>query len=100
ETSGFDNDEKVALWTLLDSKARAAIKRMAAAEKAAERGAISAPQKKRLEALVKEYKIDRDKVKDYCRKAYGKEHFSELTPAEYTDLEATLKALKEDQEAA
>ena len=100
ETSGFDNDEKVALWSLLDSKVRAAIKRMAAAEKAAERGAISEPQKKRLEALVKEYQLDREKVKDYCQKAYGKQHFSELTPSEYTDLEATLQALKEDQEAA
>jgi hypothetical protein len=99
EGSGFDNDEKVALWTLLDSKARAALKRMAQAERAAERGVISEPQKKRMEALVKEYKLDREKVKDYCRKAYGKTHFSELTPAEYTDLEATLKALKEDQEA-
>ena len=100
ETSGFDNDEKVALWSLLDSKARAAIKRMAAAEKAAERGAISEPQKKRLEALLKEYKLDREKVKDYCRQAYNKEHFGDLTPAEYSDLEATLQALKEDQEAA
>lgn len=100
ETSGFDNDEKVALWTLLDSKAKSALKRMAAAEKAAERGAISEPQKKRLEALIKEYKLDRETVKSYCERAYNKTHFSDLTPAEYTDLEATLKALKEDQEAA
>jgi hypothetical protein len=97
EASGFDNDEKVALWTLLDSKTRAALKRMAQAERAAERGVISEPQKKRLEAFIREHKLDREHVKDYCLKAYGKEHFSELTPAEYTDLEATLKAMKEDQ---
>lgn len=100
ETSGFENGEKVALWSLLDSKARAALKRIAEAERAAQDGTISVPQKKRLEALVKEHKLDREKVKDYCKKAYGKEHFSELTPAEVTDLESTLAALKEEQEVA
>jgi ribosomal protein L37AE/L43A len=100
EASGFDTGEKVALWSLLDSKARAALKRMAQAEKAATEGTISEPQKKRLEALIKEHKLDREQVKAYCRKAYNKEHFSELTPAEQADLEGTLKDLKEEQEAA
>jgi hypothetical protein len=99
ETSGFDNGEKVALWSLLDSKARAVLKRMAAAETSAEEGIINAPDKKRLEARIREYKIDREQVKAYCKKAYGKEHFSELTPAELTDLEGTLAALKEEQES-
>src|SRR4029077_18547676 len=82
ETSGFDAASKVALWSLLDSKARAAIKRMADAENAAKDGTVSAPAKKRLEALIKEHGLDREKVKLYCKSAYGKEHFGELTPAE------------------
>jgi hypothetical protein len=96
-TSGFDPEELKALWSLLPSGIRSALKRMDAAELAQTQGTITEPQKKRLEALVKEYKLDRATVKDYCLKAYGKEHFGDLTPSEYSDLEETLKALKEEQ---
>lgn len=95
ETSGFDNDEKIALWSLLDSKTRSALKRMAEAERSADNGTITAPQKKRLEALIKEHGLDREAVKTFCKAEYSKEHFQELTPAESYDLEQRLKDMKE-----
>lgn len=58
-------------------------------------GVITDPQKRRLEALIGEYGLNRESVKDYCRKAYQKEHFADLTPSEYTDLEETLKDMKD-----
>lgn len=97
-TSGFDNDEKVALWSLLPSEIRSALKRMKAAEEAPP-GAISDAQKRRLEAMISEFKLDREAVKKFCRESYSKEHFAELTPAEYTDLEETLKDMKAAAEA-
>ena len=98
--SGFDNDEKVALWSLMDSKIRSTLKRMHAAEEAHTKGAISEPQKKRLEAIIKERKLDRENVKAFCKAQYSKEHFSDLTPAEYTDLEAALEQMATASEAA
>lgn len=94
ETSGFDAEEKKALWSCLPSDIRSALKRMHEAEVAQAQGTISEPQKKRLEAIIKEYKLDREAVKTFCKAEYEKEHFSELTPAEYTDLEERLKEMK------
>ncbi len=93
-TSGFDNDAKVACWSLLPSEIRSALKRMHQAEEAAENGTISASQKKHLEALIKEYKLKREAVKTWCKAEYGKEHFKDLTPTEYADLEQVLKDMK------
>lgn len=95
ETSGFDSEEKKALWSLLPSEVRSALTRLANAERSAADGTISEPQKKRLEAIIKEYKLDREAVKTFCKSEYAKEHFSDLSPAEYTDLEERLKAMKE-----
>jgi len=101
ETSGFDAEEKKALWVLLpESEIRSALKRVAEAERAATEGAISAPQKKRMEALIKEHGLDREKVKAWCKAQYDKEHFSDLTPAEYYDLEQSLKDIKAAAAAA
>lgn len=93
--SGFDAEEKKALWSCLPSDIRSALKRMHAAEEAQTQGTITEPQKKRLEAMVKEYGLKRDAVKDFCHKSYGKEHFSDLTPAEYSDLEACLQDMRD-----
>lgn len=94
EASGFDAEEKKGLWTLLPSDVRSTLKRLHEAESAQQEGTISAPMKKRLEALVKEYGLDREAVKAFCKAEYGKEHFTELTAAEYSDLEARLKEMK------
>lgn len=101
EGSGLDSDEKRGLWSLLpDSKLRSAMKRLHDAETAQSNGTISAPQKKRLEAMIKEYGLDREHVKAYCKAEYEKEHFTDLTPAEYHDLEATLAEMRKAREEA
>jgi len=100
EASNFDAEEKIACWSLLDSKIRGTLKRMHAAAEAAEKGTISEPQKKRMEAVIKEHGLDREKVKAWCKAQYDKEHFSDLTPAEYYDLEQSLIEMKKTKETA
>jgi hypothetical protein len=100
ETSGFSQEEKIALWTMFDSKIRAALKRMAEAERAAQDGTVSVPAKKRLEALIREHGLDRESVKAFCQAEYSKAHFSDLTPGEFHDLEARLREMKSSAEAA
>lgn len=51
---------------------------------------ISEAQKKRLEARINEVGADREEVKAYCLKAFGKEHFADLTKADYDALDAIL----------
>lgn len=92
--SGFGAEEKIALWSLLPSDVRSALKRLDEAERASGNGTITAPQKKRLEAIIKEFKLDRENVKAFCKAEYEKEHFDELTPAEYHDLEKRLEDMK------
>jgi hypothetical protein len=94
--SGFDTDEKVALWSLLDSKIRSTLKRMNEAAHVSGKGTISAAQKKRLEARIKEHGIDRENFKQYCKAQFGKEHFSELTPEEYENLDATIEEMSQE----
>lgn len=87
ETSGFDAEEMIALWSLLPSDIRSAMKRMKDAEKAAEKGTISPAQKKRLEALIKEHKLDREGLKNWCIGQFDKGHFADLTLDEYKLLD-------------
>ena len=91
ENSGFDNEEKIALWTQFDSKQRGVLKRMKEAEKASEAGTISPAQHKRLEARIKELGLDRDEVKAECVKRWGVAHFTELNKEQYAELDALLE---------
>lgn len=99
----LDSDEKTALWSRFDSKQRSAMKK-AAQERAQAKmkipeEKISEAQKKRLEARIGESGADRDEVKAYVLKTWGKEHFAELTKAEYDALD-TLIDKKAEAKAA
>lgn len=52
---------------------------------------ISAAQKKRLEARVGELGLDRERVKAWTAKAWGVEHFADLTPEQYDRLDKRLE---------
>ena len=102
QNSGFDNDEKAAFWSQLDSKQKGVLGRMAEAEKAHQTGTISEPQKKRLEARIKSEGLDRDEVKAYCLKEFGVNHFQELTREQYEALDkelGTINAVPQDDKA-
>jgi len=90
QNSNFDNDQKVAFWSTLDSKQKGVLGRMDEAERAQAKGTISEPQKKRLEARIKELALDRDEVKAYCMKEFGVNHFQELTREQYEALDKEL----------
>lgn len=90
KNSKFDADHEVAFWAQLDSKTRAALKKMEAAEKAQEQGTISPAKHKRIEALIKEFKLNRDGLKDWCVAQFNKGHFNELTNDEYEKLDAHI----------
>ncbi len=94
QNSKFDADETVAFWSQLDSKQKGVLGRMGEAERAAAAGTISEPQKKRLEARIKELGLDRDEVKAHCVKTWGVAHFSELTKEQYSTLDASLESSK------
>lgn len=100
ENANLDADEKTYIWTFFDSKQRRALKaegkrvheKHAAAptiEVTAE-NLISGAQKKRLEARITELHVDRDVAKAYCSVTFQKEHFADLTPGEYDQLDALL----------
>lgn len=90
QNSGFDADEHVALWSLLDSKQRGALDRLGAAERATQKKVITDAQRKRLEARIAELKLDRERVKAACKERYGVEHFKDLTPENYMLLDEQL----------
>mgnify|MGYP001601221020 FL=1 len=90
QNSKFDTDEQVAFWSLLDSKQKGVLGRMGEAERNQAKGVISEPQKKRLEARIKELKLKRDEIKAYCQREYGVDHFADLTPSQYQLLDAEL----------
>ena len=91
QDSKFDTDQQVAFWSLLDSKQKGVLGRMGEAERAAGKGTISEPQKKRLEARIKELNLKRDDIKAYCQREFaGVEHFADLTPSQYRLLDAEL----------
>jgi hypothetical protein len=91
---GLDAEEKIALWSLLPSDHRSALKRLQDAEHARASGTISEPQRKRLEARISELGLDRERIKRYCADRYGVSHFAELAQDQYTELDAALEGIK------
>ncbi len=93
-------EEKTYLWSRLDSGQRRALKdegekvRAKAAGLPAPEKLISDAQRKRLEARIKEYGVDREDVKKYIAATFSKEHFPELTLSEYEKLDTALEAMK------
>jgi len=82
ENAALEPEQKIYLWTMLDSKQRSALKKEAARVKAAlapplevlpdlpppaDERKISEAQRKRLEARISELKLKRDDVKAYVR---------------------------------
>ena len=96
-----DSDEYIFLWTHFDSRTRRQLKEEGERQKVKmtqiESRVISDAQKKRLEARIGEVKADRDKVKAYCLEQFGKEHFAELTKAEYDTIDRMIDAKAEQQ---
>lgn len=90
QNSHFDAEQETALWSLLPSNARSMLKRVDDAAKATEHGTISQAQHRRLEKYIKDNGIDREKVKEYAKTLFGKEHFTELTKDEYARLDGDL----------
>lgn len=96
ENSGAtgDEDEYKFLWTHFDSRIRRQLKEEGERQKIKmreiESRVISEAQKKRLEARIGEVGADRDEVKAYVLKTWGKEHFAELTKAEYDALDSLI----------
>ena len=112
ENADMDADESVYFWTFFDSKQRAAMKverkRQMDERKAKELppaenvqpDVISAAQHKRLEARISELGVNRDAAKAYCKRMFGKEHFTELTKEEYDILDVDLPSLAQKEPAA
>jgi hypothetical protein len=108
ENANWDVEEKRYAWSLLTSDQRAALKAEGARirkeiAKKAEAQPVTTPieqppvvrkitdaQRKRLEARIGELKLDREKIKALCKKTWGKEHFADLTPEEYTHLDEEI----------
>jgi len=95
DNTTLDPDEKRYLWSLLDSKQRAALK----AEGEAVRAKHSPPkritdsQRKRLEARITELGLDREKVKESMKAIFGKDHFPDLDVKEYDELDKSLDGM-------
>ncbi len=90
QNSKFDNDQKAAFWSQLDSKQRGVLGRMAEAEEAQNQGVISPAKHKRLEAIIKELKLNRDGVKAYCKVEFGVEHLNQLSNDQYAALDTEI----------
>lgn len=58
---------------------------------------ISAADHRRLEATIKDFGLDRERVKEWVRKACKVEHFSDLSPAQLKRLLAKLKQWADDE---
>lgn len=94
DNAALDDDEYIFLWTHFDSRTRRQLKEEGERQKVKmaqiESRVISDAQKKRLEARIGEVGADRDEVKAYVLKTWGKEHFAELTKAEYDQLDTLM----------
>ncbi len=104
ENANLEQEEYIFLWTHFDSRTRRQLKeegeRQAIKLKALEnKTVISDAQKKRLEARIGELKLDREAVKVYCAATFGKEHFADLAPAEYDNVDKQLDAWYGDRAA-
>lgn len=91
ETSDLDGEEKIALWSLFDSRIRSTLKAMGEAERAKQ--PISSGQHKRIEARIKELSLDRDAMKMWCKEHFSKDHFTDLNPDEYRQLDEKIESL-------
>ncbi len=109
ENAALEPEQKIYLWTMFDSKQRSALKKEAARAKAAlappieqepqspqqqpvDDRKISDAQRKRLEAIIGEKKLDRLAVKAYCMELWHKNQFVELHPEEYKLLDEEIQA--------
>ena len=94
ENANLENEEYIYLWTHFDSRTRRQLKeegeRQKVKMKQIESRVISEAQKKRLEARIGELKLDRAKIKEYCKLTFSKEHFANLTNSEYEALDKLL----------
>lgn len=90
ETSDLDGEEKIALWSLFDSRIRSTLKAMGEAERAKQ--PISEAARRRLEAIITENGLDREALKKWCGDTFSKEHFNELTQDEYRRLDEYMKS--------
>jgi hypothetical protein len=88
----LEGEERLAIWSMLDSKIRSALKRMQDAESSKDVGIISEAQHKRLEARIRELKLNRDDIKQYCKDNFNKDHFPALSQDEYQDVDRFLDA--------
>ena len=93
--AGLRNEEYIFLWTHFDSKTRRQLKEEGERQRIKlraleDKATISEPQKRRLEARIGELKLDRDKIKEFCRLTFSKEHFADLTRTEYEALDKHL----------
>jgi hypothetical protein len=63
---------------------------------------ITEAQHRRLEARINELRLDRERVKGWCKRAFGVEHFPQLSPAQYQRLDEKLEEFSDiaDREAA
>lgn len=93
QNSKFDADQQVAFWSTLNSKQKGVLDRMGMAEREQEQPTITEAMKKRLEALIKEHKLDREGLKNWCSLQFGKGHFADLTKDEYRELDNHIATL-------
>jgi hypothetical protein len=91
KSAGLSIEERAFLSSFFDSKQRAAMSKVQ--ETIRKSSIISEGQKKRLEARIGEFHLDRENVKKYCEDQYGVKHFAELTVADYEDLDLTLESM-------
>ncbi|MBK1633552.1 hypothetical protein CKO31_22960 [Thiohalocapsa halophila] len=63
---------------------------------------ITEAQHRRLEARINELRLDRERVKGWCKRAFGVEHFPDLQPRQYDRLDEKLEEFSDiaDREAA
>ena len=97
EQSDTDGPEEWSfLWSFFDSKQRAAMKKSSAKLREERATApITDAQRKRLEARISELKADREEIKAFCLKRFGKSHFADLSKADYTALDLHLDGLEQ-----
>lgn len=91
----LETETRVFLWKNLDSKTRSLLTKTRERMKLenAKKGFINDAQRKRLEARIGESGVSRDKVKEYVKATFGKDHFSELTQSEYDQVDNALESL-------
>ncbi len=93
ENGGLDGaDEWAFAWTFFDSKERSAMKKASERMKVERKSQpITDAQRKRLEAMIGEKKMNRDSVKAEVFERWGREHFADLTRDEYDQLCSELE---------